>query len=83
MNLFIQLLVILLVLFVIAFFSMAQSKRWYEKWPAIDDEEFLLRCPKGTNPENALKIRRIVSVQLGVEYERLYPTKKILEGLDC
>ena len=51
--------------------------------PPIDDEEFLLRCPKGTNPENALKIRRIVAVQLGVEYERLYPTKRILEGLDC
>jgi len=50
--------------------------------PPIDDEEFLLRCPKGTDPEAALKVRRIVSVQLGVEYERLYPTKRILDGLD-
>ena len=83
MNLFIQLLVILLVLFVIAFFSMAQSKRWYEKWPAIDDEEFLARCPAGTNREVALKVRRIVAEQTGVEYEHVYPDQSFVDDLDC
>ena len=83
MNLFIQLLVILLVLFVIAFFSMAQSKRWYEKWPAIDDEEFLARCPAGTNREVALKVRRIVAEQTGVEYEHVYPEQSFVDDLDC
>lgn len=83
MNLFIQLLVILLVLFVIAFFSMAQSKRWYEKWPAIDDEEFLARCPAGTNREVALKVRRIVAEQTGVEHEHVYPDQSFVDDLDC
>ena len=83
MNLFIQLLVILLVLFVTAFFSMAQSKRWYEKWPAIDDEEFLARCPAGTNREVALKVRRIVAEQTGVEYEHVYPEQSFVDDLDC
>lgn len=83
MNLFIQLLVILLVLFVIAVFSMAQSKRWYEKWPAIDDEEFLARCPAGTNREVALKVRRIVAEQTGVEYEHVYPEQSFVDDLDC
>ena len=83
MNLFIQLLVILLVLFVIAFFSMVQSKRWYEKWPAIDDEEFLARCPAGTNREVALKVRRIVAEQTGVEYEHVYPEQSFVDDLDC
>ena len=82
MNLFIQLLVILLVLFVIAVFSMAQSKRWYEKWPAIDDEEFLARCPAGTNREVALKVRRIVAEQTGVEYEHVYPEQSFVDDLD-
>ena len=62
---------------------MAQSKRWYEKWPAIDDEEFLARCPAGTNREVALKVRRIVAEQTGVEYEHVYPEQSFVDDLDC
>ena len=56
--------------------------KFRKDWPQIDDEEFLRRCPEGTDPETALKIRRTVSLQLGVEYARLYPTRRISEGLD-
>lgn len=52
-----------------------------ERFPPISDEEFVARCTPGTNPEVALKVRRIVSDSLGVEYERIYPSSRFIEDL--
>jgi hypothetical protein len=83
MIIFIQLLVTLFILAVIAIYSLGESKKWYEKWPAISDDEFMSRCPCGTNRETALRIREIISEQTGVEYERIHPEQSFINDLDC
>ncbi len=53
------------------------------RWPAISDEEFVARCSPGTDPERALKVRRIVAEQLGMPYEHIYPEQRFVEDLYC
>jgi hypothetical protein len=52
-----------------------------KRFPPISDEEFLARCPPGTTPAVALKVRRIVADHFAVEYERVYPTTRFIEDL--
>ncbi|PQO27476.1 hypothetical protein C5Y96_18240 [Blastopirellula marina] len=52
-----------------------------EKWPPISDDEFIRRCSPGVDRELALKVRRIVAEQLGVDYERVYPEQRFVEDL--
>jgi hypothetical protein len=54
-----------------------------ERFPPISDDEFLAQCPSGTSREVALKVRRIVADQLGVEYERIYPSSSFVNDLDA
>jgi len=44
-----------------------------KKWPPITDDEFVSKCPDGTDRDIALKVRKIVSETLGVPYDRIYP----------
>ena len=48
---------------------------------AISDVEFVRRCSPGTSKEVALKVRRIVSEQLGVPYEKIHPEHRLVEDL--
>jgi hypothetical protein len=57
------------------------AKAFNEKYPPISDEEFLARCTPGTNPCIALRVRRVLSESLGVEYERIYPESRLVEDL--
>jgi hypothetical protein len=52
-----------------------------EKWPPITEEEFLAACRPGTDPAIALRVRKIVSEQLGVEYARLHPEMSFVKDL--
>ena len=52
-----------------------------ERFPPISDAEFLARCSPGTNPEVALKVRRIVADCFAVEYERIYPSTRFIKDL--
>jgi len=70
-------------LFGVLIVSHFQSKRWLEKWPPIDDGEFMARCEPGISREVALKVRRIVSEQLGVDYEQVHPDQNFVEDLGC
>lgn len=54
-----------------------------KKWPPISEEEFLRRCSPGVNPQRALKVRRIISQQLGIDYDRIYPEQRFVEDLHC
>lgn len=54
-----------------------------EKWPPISEEEFLRRCSPGVDRERALKVRRIISNHLGVDYDRVYPEQRFVEDLGC
>ena len=54
----------------------------YEKlFPPISDAEFLARCPPGTDPAVALKVRRIVAKHFAIEYARVYPSTSFIEDL--
>ena len=52
-----------------------------KKWPPISEDEFIRRCSPGVNRERALRVRRIISEQLGVEYDRIYPEQRFVEDL--
>lgn len=54
-----------------------------DKWPPISEDEFIRRCSPGVNRERALKVRRIISEQLGVDYDRVYPEQRLVEDLGC
>jgi hypothetical protein len=54
-----------------------------ERFPPISDAEFMALCPPGTNPAIALRVRRIISDQLGIEYERIYPSSRFVDDLGC
>lgn len=53
------------------------------RWPAISDEEFLAKCSPGTSPQRALRVRRIVSEQLGVRYAHIHPEQSFVDDLNC
>ncbi|KLU05075.1 hypothetical protein RISK_002837 [Rhodopirellula islandica] len=46
-------------------------------------QTFLAKCAPATNPERALKVRRIISEQLGVPYEHIHPEQSFVDDLDC
>ncbi len=47
----------------------------------LTDDEFLARCRPGTRPEVALKVRKIVSEQLFIPVEQIYPEDRFVEDL--
>ncbi|MEM9588720.1 MAG: hypothetical protein AAGA03_15670 [Planctomycetota bacterium] len=54
-----------------------------DRWPPISEDEFIRRCSPGVDRERALKVRRIIAEQLGVDYERVYPEQRFVEDLGC
>ena len=58
-----------------------RAKIWRKQFPPISNQDFLDHCTPGTNPYIALKVRKILSESLGVEYERIYPESRISEDL--
>lgn len=75
----------LLVLAFLAFLGYLLSRRQQQSFnehvPPISDDQFMARCPPGTNREIALKVRRIVAEQLFIEYERIYPEHSFVNDL--
>jgi hypothetical protein len=77
---------LLMACFLIAVFLYIILVRWDQeafakRFPPISDAEFIARCGPGTNPEVALKVRRIVADNLGVEYDRIYPSTRFVEDI--
>jgi hypothetical protein len=58
-----------------------RNRLFKERFSPMSDEEFVQQCGAGTNPEIALRVRRIVSDQLGVEYERVHPSSSFVNDL--
>jgi hypothetical protein len=72
------------VLWVLSTFCQQRKQAAFEeRFPPISEEEFMQRCPPGTSRAVALKVRRIVADQLGIEYERIYPSSSFVGDLDC
>lgn len=57
----------------------APSNKFYDRWPAIDDDEFVRRCSPGTNREVAVKVREIISDVSGEEYEHIHPEQALVD----
>jgi len=72
---------------IVVFIVMASIFEWVreaehnKRFPLISDEEFIRRCGPGTNPEIAIKNRRIIAMQLNVEYDRIHPSSRFVEDL--
>ena len=81
----IAILVFVAVMFIIALLlPNANGRRGFnQRFPPIDDEEFIRRCSPGVSRHVALGVRRIMAEQLGVEYSRVYPEQRFTEDLDC
>jgi hypothetical protein len=77
--------IIATVLLIAASRCVAQAERvqagFERRFPPISDEEFVARCGPGTNPDIALRVRRIVADTLGVEYARIYPSSSFVNDL--
>ena len=54
-----------------------------DDWPPIDDDEFMRRLPPGTDRDVALRTRKIISEQLGIEYHRIHPEQSFAKDLGC
>ncbi|QEG22011.1 acyl carrier protein [Mariniblastus fucicola] len=79
----VKLAVIAVIFISIVSYSIVEHRRWQDKWSPISDDEFMLRCSAGTNRDIALRVRRIVSEQLGVDYYRVYPEQSFVDDLGC
>lgn len=53
------------------------------RFPPISDDEFVELCGPGTNRDVALRVRRIIADQLGVEYDRIHPACSFANDLGC
>jgi hypothetical protein len=76
---FVSLLVGLIAYVVII--SRRQQRLFEERFPPITDGEFLAKCTPGTDPARALKVRRIIADNLGVNYDRLHPSARFAEDI--
>jgi hypothetical protein len=68
--------------------ALAKEKPWIyndfnDRFPPISDDEFVARCTPGTRRDTALRVRRIVAEQLGVEYARIYPSSRFVQDLNA
>jgi hypothetical protein len=52
-----------------------------ERFPPISDAEFVARCSPNVNPQLALRVRRIVADNLGVSYDRIYPSTSFADDI--
>lgn len=59
------------------------TKRFNERFSPIDDDEFMRRCAPGVSRDVALRVRRIISNSLGIEYERIHPEQSFVNDLDA
>jgi hypothetical protein len=58
-----------------------QQAEFNERFPPISDAEFVARCKPGTDPEVALKVRRIVAEHFAVAYDRVHPEMTFVEDI--
>lgn len=74
--------VLLTVIFILGLSSERNRQLNFQKTdPPLTDDEFVKRCGARTNPEIALKVRDIISLQLGIAREHIYPEHRFVEDL--
>lgn len=71
------------VLLLIGALARTSAANWNKRWPRISDDEFVAKCATGTDRDTALRVRRIVSEQLGIDYDRIHPDQVFVSDLGC
>lgn len=61
--------------------AIGRELEFNEQFPAISDAEFMALCSPGTNPEIALRVRKVLADALNVDYERIHPSARIQQDL--
>lgn len=59
--------------------SWKKLRAFQEKWPPINDAEFLQRCPSDLDPEIALKVRNTLADVMGIDPEEIHPEHSLLD----
>jgi hypothetical protein len=78
-----QVSAVVIVLVICLVSARRRQTEFLERFPPMSDAEFVARCSSGTSPEIALKVRRIVADALSVDYERIHPSSRFVEDLEC
>ncbi|HEX3152396.1 MAG TPA: hypothetical protein VHR66_30260 [Gemmataceae bacterium] len=73
--------VVLVLLVVAVLRPQIQWQSFEERFPLMTDAEFVAHCSPGTNPDVALKVRRIIAAHLAVDYERIHPSTRFIDDL--
>ena len=61
--------------------SIRREAAFTKRFPPMSDEEFVARCTPGTDPDIALRVRKIVAEALNVDYGQIYPSSRFVEDL--
>ena len=85
----VTLLAVIMVVYLIGICAESSSwladsfKTFNQRWPAISEDEFVAKCGPGTDRDKALRVRVIISEQLGVDYDRIHPEQNFVQDLGC
>ncbi|MDA8743306.1 hypothetical protein N9N28_01620 [Rubripirellula amarantea] len=82
-ELLVTVAVFALIIVTAGIWGIKRDRDFKRRWPAISDDEFVFRCTPGTNRQRALKVRRIISEQLGVPYEHIHPDQSFVDDLNA
>ena len=57
-----------------------RRREWIRRrYAPMSDEEFMSKCTPGTDPNVALRVRRIIAERLGVDDERIHPSTRFTD----
>jgi hypothetical protein len=66
-----------------AFSAKRRREAFEERFPPLSDAEFIARCPPGTDPGIALRVRGVLAECFAIDEERIYPSARLVEDLDA
>ena len=74
---------ILVVIFICAAIARAtkNAAAFKERFRPLSDAEFVARCTPGTDPHIALRVRRVLSEDLNIDPEDIYPSSRLVDDL--
>ena len=80
-DIFVLVAAVFIIILILCLVAVKQQQEFNERFPPISDAEFVARCTPGSNPGIALRVRRIVADNLGVDYHRIYPSTRFVDDL--
>ncbi len=59
-----------------------KQSEFAKRFPPISDAEFLALCTPETDPQIALRVRKVLSDIYSVDENRIYPTARLIDDLE-